>query len=69
VSYLSAKGWGGNVTSGSQAGVSNVWSLPSPFTIPPSPVTGWQYAKFTFTALGTKSEYQLSNTYIDPRMH
>jgi hypothetical protein len=69
VSYLGAKGWGGNVNSGSQAAVSTVWSLPSPFTIPASSVTGWQYAKFTFTAQGSSSEYQLSNLYIDPRMH
>jgi hypothetical protein len=69
VSYLGAKGWGSNVASGSQTGVSTVWSLPGVFTVTPSPVTGWQYAKFTFTAQGTKSEYQLSNLNIDPRMH
>jgi hypothetical protein len=69
VSYLGAKGWGASVPSGSQTGVSTVWSLPSPFTIPASSVTGWQYAKFTLTAQGTQSEYQLSNLYIDPRMH
>ena len=69
VSYLGAKGWGASQPTGAQTGSSNVWSLPAAFTITPSSFTGWQYAKFTFTALGTKSEYQLSNTYIDPRMH
>lgn len=69
VSYLGAKGWGANLPSGSQAGTSTVWSLPSPFTIPPSTVTGWQYAKFTLTAMGSNSKYELSNLYIDPRMH
>lgn len=69
VSYLGAKGWGGNVNSGSQTAVSTVWSLPSPFAIPASSVSGWQYAKFTFAAQGASSEYQLSNLYIDPRMH
>lgn len=69
VSYLGAKGWGANLPSGSATGTSTVWSLPSPFTIPQSNVTGWQYAKFTFTAAGSSSEYQLSNLYIDPRQH
>ena len=70
VSYLGAKAWGAAVASGSQTGTSTFWSLPSPFAIPPSSVTGWQYAKFTFTALGVKGNaYELSNLYIDPRMH
>lgn len=69
VSYLGAKGWGNSVPSGSQSGTSTVWSLPSAFTIPPSSVSGWQYAKFTITAQGSSSEYQLSNLYIDPRQH
>jgi hypothetical protein len=69
VSYDGSKGWGANVPSGSMTGVSTVWSLPSPFSIPPSTVTGWQYAKFTLTALGANSKYEISNLYIDPRMH
>jgi hypothetical protein len=69
VSYLGAKGWGKNVASGSQTGTSTFWSLPSPFTVPASTVTGWQYARFTFAAMGSKSTYELSNLYIDPRMH
>ena len=69
VSYLGAKGWGANVNSGTQTGTSTVWSLPSPFAIPVSSVSGWQYAKFTFTAQGASSEYQLSNLYVDPRQH
>jgi hypothetical protein len=69
VSYLGANGWGGNVNSGTAKAVSTVWSLPSPFTIPASSFVGWQYAKFTITAQGSSSEYQLSNLYIDPRMH
>ena len=68
VSYYGTK-WGPNQPSGSMTGVSTVWSLPSPFTIPQSSVTGWQYAKFTLTALGSNSKYEISNLYIDPRMH
>ena len=68
VSYLGASGWGGNVAAGSQTGVSTVWSLPAPFFISPSSFTGWQYAKFTLTAQGGSSEYQVSNLYVDPRM-
>lgn len=68
VSYYGSKGWGANQASGSMTGVSTVWSLPGPFSIPLSPVTGWQYAKFTLTALGSNSKYEISNLYIDPRM-
>jgi hypothetical protein len=69
VSYLGSKGWGASQATGSMVGTSTVWSLPSPFTIKPSSVTGWQYAKFTLTALGSSSKYEISNLYIDPRMH
>lgn len=69
VSYLGAKSWGPNLASGTQTGTSTVWSLPIPFAVPNSTVSGWQYAKFTFAAQGSSSEYQLSNLYIDPRQH
>jgi hypothetical protein len=69
VAYLGSKGWGANQAVGTQAGSSTVWSLPSPFAIPATSFTGWEYARFTITALGSNSKYELSNLYIDPRMH
>ncbi len=68
VSYYGTKGWGANQPSGSMTGTSNVWSLPSPFSITASSVSGWQYAKFTLQAMGASSTYEISNLYIDPRM-
>jgi hypothetical protein len=68
VAYLGLKGWGASLTSGTLVGVSTVWSLPGVISIKPSSVSGWQYGRFTFTAAGKSSEYQLSNTYADPRM-
>jgi hypothetical protein len=68
VSYLGLKGWGAAQTTGTLVGVSTVWSLPGVLAIKPSLVSGWQYGRFTFTAAGKSSEYQLSNSYADPRM-
>ncbi|HZU61662.1 MAG TPA: hypothetical protein VE983_11895, partial [Solirubrobacteraceae bacterium] len=69
VAYMGTAGWGATQTSGSVTGIGAGWTLPSAFDMKPSNVTGWQLARFTVTAQGASSEYQLSNFYVDPRMH
>ena len=69
VAYMGTTTWGPNQLSGTVAGVNTGWTLPVAFNIFPSSVTGWQLAHFTLTAQGGNSEYQLSNLYVDPRMH
>jgi hypothetical protein len=69
VAYMGPQTWGPPQPAGTIKGVSNVWSLPVALSINPSNVSGWQLAQFTFTAAGSGSEYQLSNFYVDPRMH
>ena len=67
VAYMGPKTWGSPQASGTIAGVSTGWTLPSPIDIHPAPASGWQLAQFTFAA-GSKGEYQLSNFYVDPKM-
>jgi hypothetical protein len=69
VAYMGMSGWGGAQATGSVTGVGTGWTLPTAFDMKPSSVSGWQLARFTVTAQGASSEYQLSNFYVDPRMH
>jgi hypothetical protein len=73
VAYQNTNGtWGLNqlsATAGAVKSANTGWMIPLPFNIKPSNVTGWQLARFTLAAQGTSSEYQISNLYVDPRMH
>jgi hypothetical protein len=43
------------------------WTLSDPFDVQPTAKPGQQHVRFTFTAAGTGSEYQIYNFYVDPR--
>jgi hypothetical protein len=67
---MGADTWGANQPSGKVTGVNGGWTLPVPFKIHPSKVSGWQLARFTLVAKGNRSAaYDISNFYVDPRMH
>lgn len=69
VAYMGTKTWGSPQASATVTGIGTSWTIPKPFSIHPSTVTGWQLAQFTLVAVGSSSEYQISNLYVDPRMH
>ncbi|MFL5822620.1 MAG: hypothetical protein ACJ764_04180 [Solirubrobacteraceae bacterium] len=69
VAYMGAKAWGANQLSGTVTGVNTGWTLPVPFNIFPSSASGWQLARFTLVANGSAGVFDISNFYVDPRMH
>jgi hypothetical protein len=70
VAYMGANTWGASKPSGKVTGVNGGWTLPVPFKIHPSKVSGWQLGRFTLVAKGNRSAgYDISNLYVDPRMH
>jgi hypothetical protein len=69
VAYMGTNTWGSPQASGTVTGIGTGWTLPKAIKIKPGNVTGWQLAQFTLVAAGSSSEYQISNLYVDPRMH
>ncbi len=57
-----------SVSTGAFTASGSAWSASSPLSITPLPGSGWQYATFRLTAVGTGSEYQIYNLYVDPKM-
>jgi hypothetical protein len=56
-------------TTGS-GGVGASWLLSETAALTPSSVSGWQMMQITLAPSGPKkSDFQLSNLYLDPRMH
>ena len=49
-------------------GGQSAWTLSNPFNIDPGDMPGWQLVRFTFVG-SKKSDTQLYNFYVDPRMH
>lgn len=68
VSYVGNRSYS-NLFSGNVAGSGSSWSLPRSFNIVRTNLSTWQQAQLTLVASGANSEYQISNFYVDPRMH
>jgi hypothetical protein len=69
ISYMGSSAWGPSQPTGTVTGINTGWTLPKAISIKQSAITGWQLAQFTFVAAGSSAEYQLSNFYVDPRLH
>ncbi len=68
VSYLGLT-WGPLESGGTLSTTKTGWALSGVANIHPSSLIGWQLAQFTFVPSGYRSEYQLYNYYVDPKMH
>lgn len=64
----SAASTGSTVSAGTFTVSGTAWAPSSVLSIAPPASSGWQSATFTLTASGTKSEYQLYDLYVDPKM-
>ena len=68
VSYLRNGVWTGPKSTGHFHGEKSGWSLSGGMNIRPSNKPGWQQARFTFVAGGTKSHFQVDDFWVDPKM-
>lgn len=68
VSYLRDGVWTAPKNTGQFHGDKSAWSLSNAMNIQPSHTAGWQQARFTFVAGGTKSHFQVDDFWVDPKM-
>ncbi len=68
VSYLRNGGWTTPKNTGQFHGDKSWWTLSGGMNIQPSSTPGWQQARFTFVAGGTKSRFQVDDFWVDPKM-
>jgi hypothetical protein len=66
VSYEGTATWNKPKNTGQVHGNNTEWTLSTPVNLQPENVTGWQILRLTLVPGGTKSDFQLSNLYIDP---
>jgi hypothetical protein len=66
VSYEGTATWEKPKNTGQVHGNGTAWTLSTPVNLQPENVTGWQILRLTLVPGGTKSDFQLSNLYIDP---
>ena len=68
VSYLRNGVWTAPKNTGQFHGDKSGWTLSGGMNIQPSSTPGWQQARFTFVAGGTKSRFQVDDFWVDPKM-
>jgi hypothetical protein len=68
VSYEGTSSWGTPVDTGLVHGKQTNWTMSDPVSVQPANTTGWQLVRFTLVPAGTKSDYQIYNFWLDPRM-
>lgn len=68
VSYLRNGLWTTPKNTGQFHGDKSGWTLSGGMNIQPSSAPGWQQARFTFVAGGTKSRFQVDDFWVDPKM-
>jgi hypothetical protein len=68
VSYLRNGVWTAPKNTGQFHGDKSAWTLSGGMNIQPSSAPGWQQARFTFVAGGTKSRFQVDDFWVDPKM-
>ena len=69
VSYAGTNTWNTPQNTGQVHGKQTSWTLSDPVNVQPSNTPGWQLVRFTFVPGGTRSDFQIYNFYVDPRMH
>ena len=68
VSYLRNGVWTTPKNTGQFHGDKSAWTLSGGMNIQPNGHPGWQQARFTFVAGGTKSHFQVDDFWVDPKM-
>ena len=68
VSYAGTNTWDKPKNTGQVHGTHTAWTLSDPVNVQPSNLPGWQEVRFTFVPGGTRSDFQIYNFYVDPRM-
>lgn len=68
VAYEGTNTWTTPKNTGQFHGGGTAWSLSGSINLQPYNVTGWQPVRFVLKAGGTKSDFQVYNLYVDPRM-
>jgi len=68
VSYLRNGEWTTPKNTGRFHGDKDDWTLSGGMNIQPSNKPGWQQARFTFVARGTRSHFQVDDFWVDPKM-
>jgi hypothetical protein len=68
VSYLRNGRWTAPSSTGQLKGDKSGWTLSNGMNIKPANTSGWQQARFTFVAGGTKSRFQVDDFWVDPKM-
>ena len=68
VSYLRNGVWTAPNSTGEFHGEKSAWTLSGGMNIKPSNAPGWQQARFTFVAAGTKGHAQVDDFWVDPKM-
>jgi hypothetical protein len=68
VSYLRNGVWTAPQSTGQAKGDKSAWTLSNGMNIKPSNAPGWQQARFTLVAGGTKSRFQVDDFWVDPKM-
>jgi hypothetical protein len=69
VSYAAASAAGNPQRMGRARGEQAAWTLSRSMTLQPADTPGWQRARFALSAGGHRSEFQIYDFYVDPRMH
>jgi hypothetical protein len=68
VSYEGTNSWSTPVDTGLVHGQQTKWTMSDPVNVQPANITGWQLVRFTLVPAGIKSDYQIYNFWLDPRM-
>ena len=68
VSYDGTSGWSTPVDTGLVHGQQTMWTMSDPVNVQPANTTGWQLVRFTLLPAGIKTDYQIYNFWLDPRM-
>ena len=69
VSYDATKSWVKPQNTGQIHSQGNQWSVSNPINLHPPKSSGWQIVRFTLVPGGKTSDFQVSDFWIDPRMH
>jgi hypothetical protein len=68
VSYEGTNTWNNPQNTGQVHGQQTNWTLSDPVNVQPSNTPDWQLVRFTFVPGGTRSDFQIYDFYVDPRI-
>ena len=68
VSYAGTKTAAQPQDVGQVHGTQSAWTASDPFNVHPGNLPGWQLVQFRLTPGGTRSDFQIYNFWVDPRM-